>query len=109
MTTQIRDLLGFLKSLLINIVLKYVIKAVPGFNLPGAVSFNNVLKKGSSLSLTPVEDVLDDGCCRGDDARGNGEGAGEGFAKKFCVQGSGLAHRVDDCIKVAQLYWFGAP
>ena len=59
-TTQIGDLLGFPKSLLINFVLKYVKKAVPGFNLPGSVSFNDVLKQGSSLSLTPVEDVLDD-------------------------------------------------
>ena len=59
-TTQIGDLLGFPKSLLINFVLKYVNKAVPGFNLPGAVSFNDVLKQGSGLKLTPVEDVLDD-------------------------------------------------
>ena len=59
-TTQIGDLLGFPKSLLINFVLKYVKKAVPGFDLPGSVSFNDVLKQGSSLKLTPVEDVLDD-------------------------------------------------
>jgi long-chain acyl-CoA synthetase len=59
-TTQIGDLLGFPKSLLINFFLKYVKKTVPGFNLPGAVSFNDVLKQGSGLKLTPVEDVLDD-------------------------------------------------
>lgn len=56
-----------------------------------------------------VEDVLNDGRCRGDDARGNGEGAGEGFAKKFYVQGSGLTRRVDDCIKSRAiiLVWWG--
>ena len=59
-TTQIGDLLGFPKSLLINFVLKYVKKDIPGFNLPGSVSLNDALKQGASLSLTPVVDVLDD-------------------------------------------------
>ncbi len=59
-TTQIGDLLGFPKSLLINFVLKYVKKAIPGFNLPGSVSLNDALKQGANLSLTPVVDVLDD-------------------------------------------------
>ena len=59
-TTQIGDLLGFPKSLLINFVLKYVKKAIPSFNLPGSVSFNDALKQGSKLSLTPVENTLDD-------------------------------------------------
>jgi len=59
-TTQIGDLLGFPKSLLINFVLKYVKKAIPSFNLPGSVSLNDALKQGARLSLTPVEDVLDD-------------------------------------------------
>jgi len=59
-TTQIGDLLGFPKSLLINFVLKYVKKAIPSFNLPGSVTLNDALKQGSRLSLTPVEDVLDD-------------------------------------------------
>jgi len=59
-TTQIGDLLGFPKSLLINFVLKYVKKTIPGFNLPGSVSLNDALKQGASLSLTPVENELGD-------------------------------------------------
>ena len=59
-TTKIGDLLGFPKSLLINFVLKYVKKAVPGFNLPGSVSFSEALKQGAGLSLSPVEYDLED-------------------------------------------------
>jgi long-chain acyl-CoA synthetase len=59
-TTQIGDLLGFPKSLLINFALKYVKKAVPGFNLPGAARFTDVLTQGAKLTLEPVEYELDD-------------------------------------------------
>jgi len=59
-TTRIGDLLGFPKSLLINFVLKYVKKAVPEFNLPGSVSFNDALKQGSRLSLAPIENEIED-------------------------------------------------
>jgi len=59
-TTRIGDLLGFPKGTLINFVLKYVKKAIPAFNLPGATGFNQALKAGSSLQLQPVELVHDD-------------------------------------------------
>jgi len=59
-TTQIGDLLGFPKKLLINFVLKYVKKAVPDFSLPGATSFNDVLRQGSRQQLDPVVYDLED-------------------------------------------------
>jgi long-chain acyl-CoA synthetase len=59
-TTQIGDLLGFPKNLLINFTLKYVKKMVPGFNLPGATSFNDVLSQGSRMELSVVEHELAD-------------------------------------------------
>jgi len=59
-TTQIGDLLGFPKKLLINFVLKYVKKAVPDFSLPGATSFNDVLRQGSGKQLDPVVYDLED-------------------------------------------------
>lgn len=59
-TTQIGDLLGFPKNLMVNFSLKYLKKAIPDFNLPGATAFNDVLKQGSRLTLAPVEFELDD-------------------------------------------------
>jgi len=59
-TTKIGDLLGFPKGLMINFMLKYVKKAIPGFKLPGATSFNTVLQKGSRIRLKPVTSELDD-------------------------------------------------
>jgi long-chain acyl-CoA synthetase len=59
-TTRIGDLLGFPKGLLINFALKYVKKVIPGFNLPGSISFNDALKQGSRLELEPIEYELGD-------------------------------------------------
>jgi long-chain acyl-CoA synthetase len=59
-TTQVGDLLGFPKKLLINFVLKYVKKVVPEFSLPGATSFNDVLRQGSGKQLDPVVFDLED-------------------------------------------------
>jgi len=50
-TTRVGDMLGFPKSLLVNSVVKYVKKMVPAFKLPGAISFSEVLKQGSSLTF----------------------------------------------------------
>lgn len=52
--TQIGDMLGFPKKLIVNAVVKYVKKMVPVFTLPGAVSFNDALSKGSSHPMKPV-------------------------------------------------------
>ncbi len=59
-TTQIGDLLGFPKRLLVNFALKYVKKAVPDFKLPGSTTFTNALKEGARLPLAPVSNDLDD-------------------------------------------------
>jgi long-chain acyl-CoA synthetase len=50
-TTQIGDQLRFPKSLLANFVVKYRRKAVPPFNLPGAVKFNAALAAGAGMKL----------------------------------------------------------
>jgi long-chain acyl-CoA synthetase len=59
-TTRIGDLLGFPKSLLTNLVLKYVKKAVPPFKLPGATQFNDALAAGARLQVKPAGLALDD-------------------------------------------------
>ena len=49
-TTRFGDMLAFPKSILVNLVLKYVKKMVPPFSLPGAHSMKSVLEKGAQLS-----------------------------------------------------------
>ncbi|WML88143.1 AMP-binding protein [Thiothrix subterranea] len=49
-TTEIGDLLGFPKSLLVNAVVKYVKKMVPAFTLPEAISFNQTLTLGKQYA-----------------------------------------------------------
>ena len=48
--TEIGDMLGFPKKLIVNAVLKYVRKAVPTYNLPDAVSFQSALDLGKGLT-----------------------------------------------------------
>ncbi len=50
--TEIGDLLGFPKSLLINTVVKHVKKMVPAFDIPGAIPFNVTLRLGARTSLS---------------------------------------------------------
>ncbi|MCB0393288.1 MAG: AMP-binding protein [Bdellovibrionales bacterium] len=57
--TEIGDLLGFPKGLLINAVVKHVKKMVPNYNLPNAVSFNEALTKGKNKPF-PKESVTAD-------------------------------------------------
>ena len=54
-TTRIGDLLDFPKGLLVNFVMKYVKKVIPDWDLPGSLSLNEVLKKGSRLTFEKVE------------------------------------------------------
>jgi long-chain acyl-CoA synthetase len=49
-TTQLGDMLGFPKSLIVNWVIKHKKKMVPAFNLPNAIKFNDALKRGASHS-----------------------------------------------------------
>jgi len=59
-TTQIGDLLGFPKRLLVNLALKYVKKMVPAFDLPGATTLPDALAAGARLPLEIAELTLDD-------------------------------------------------
>lgn len=52
--TEIGDLMGFPKSLIVNFVLKYVKKMVPSFHLPQKISFREALKIGSQKRPDPV-------------------------------------------------------
>ncbi|MCZ6723456.1 MAG: AMP-binding protein [Gammaproteobacteria bacterium] len=54
-TTQLGDMLNFPKSLIVNLVVKYVKKMVPSFSLPGRVSFRAALKQGSRKPYDPVQ------------------------------------------------------
>lgn len=58
--TEIGDMLGFPKSLIVNSVIKYVKKMVPAFNLPNAISFNTVLAKGNPKKFSEVNCSHDD-------------------------------------------------
>ena len=59
-TTRFGDMLGFPKSLLINLVIKYVKKMVPPFSLPGSHSMKDVLAKGAQLPAATCDLSLDD-------------------------------------------------
>ena len=59
-TTRFGDMLGFPKSLLTNLVIKYVKKMVPPFSLPGAHTFKDVLAKGAQLPAATCDLSLDD-------------------------------------------------
>jgi long-chain acyl-CoA synthetase len=56
-TTQLGDLLGFPKSLLVNFVVKRVKKMVPAWKLPGSISFARALSEGARRTLVepPIE------------------------------------------------------
>ena len=52
-TTQLGDLLGFAKSLLVNYVIKHKKKLVPAWNLPGSVTLKSALSAGRSVKFMP--------------------------------------------------------
>jgi long-chain acyl-CoA synthetase len=54
------DMLGGLKGMLVNLVVRKVKKMVPAFSLPGSVSFKQVLAEGARLTLKPVKQGHDD-------------------------------------------------
>lgn len=54
-TTGIGDLLSWPKSVVTNLVLRYVKKSIPQYSLPGNVRFKKVLQMGAELELAPVE------------------------------------------------------
>jgi long-chain acyl-CoA synthetase len=59
-TTQIGDMVNFPKGVLMNLVLKYVRKAIPAWNLAGSTSLKQALKQGSRQNFQKPELGLDD-------------------------------------------------
>ncbi len=59
-TTQLGDMLSFPKSLVVNLVVKYLKKMVPPFSLPQRVSFKKALQLGSSKPHEAVASNHDD-------------------------------------------------
>jgi long-chain acyl-CoA synthetase len=59
-TTQLGDLLHFPKSIIVNLVVKYVKKMVPQFSLPQRVSFKKALQLGSTQRHRAVSCNHDD-------------------------------------------------
>ena len=59
-TTQLGDMLGFPKSLLVNWVVKHKKKMVPAFNLPGAVKFKDTLARGAAQTYVKPDIVGSD-------------------------------------------------
>lgn len=53
--TQLGDMLGGFKGLLVNLVVKYVKKMVPAWSIPGHTRFNDVLAAGARHTLDPVD------------------------------------------------------
>jgi long-chain acyl-CoA synthetase len=53
-TTALGDMLAFPKSILTNLVVKYVKKLVPPYDLPGAIRFKDALRRGAASTLGPV-------------------------------------------------------
>jgi long-chain acyl-CoA synthetase len=53
--TQIGDLLGGLKGIMVNLVVKHVKKMVPAYHIPDTLPFNDVLKKGGSCSFKKIK------------------------------------------------------
>lgn len=58
--TQIGDMLGFPKSLLVNFVIKHVKKMVPAWDIPGHVKFLDALALGDSSRFKREQPTLED-------------------------------------------------
>ena len=54
------DLLGGLKGMLVNFVVRKVKKMVPDFSLPGSFRFNDVVSQGASMTLKAVARTRED-------------------------------------------------
>jgi len=59
-TTQLGDLLKFPKSIIVNLVVKYIKKMVPDFNFKRSVTFKAALRKGASQTFSRVESTHKD-------------------------------------------------
>lgn len=54
------ELLGGLKGMIVNLVVRHVKKLVPAFSLPHAITFKDVLSQASRLQFQPIKMNLDD-------------------------------------------------
>jgi len=59
-TTQLGDMLKFPKSLIVNLVVKYVKKMVPGYSLPGSITYKQALARGASKQFSPQKITHED-------------------------------------------------
>ena len=59
-TTQLGDLLGFPKSLIVNYVVKHKKKLVPAWNIPGTTTFKSALAQGGRHTLVEPPLARDD-------------------------------------------------
>ena len=53
-TTSIGEMLPWTRRVAVNAAVKYIKKMVPGFQLPGAVTFSSALAEGGRRPYTPV-------------------------------------------------------
>ena len=58
--TELGDMLGGFKKILVNFVVKRVKKMVPDYNLPATISFNTALREGEKQNFTSPELNLKD-------------------------------------------------
>lgn len=58
--TEIGDLMGGIKGAVVNFAVKHIKKMVPTFHLPGAIKFNDALKRGATLKYSKPELSLND-------------------------------------------------
>jgi long-chain acyl-CoA synthetase len=54
-TTAVGDLVKFPKGVIINFVLKYIKKQVPDYSIPGAIRFDEALRRGRRHNLPAVD------------------------------------------------------
>ncbi|MBC3921147.1 long-chain fatty acid--CoA ligase [Undibacterium sp. CY18W] len=54
------DMLGGLKGMIVNFVVRHVKKMVPAFSLPSAIRFNQMASEAERLNFTPVASTHDD-------------------------------------------------
>jgi long-chain acyl-CoA synthetase len=54
------DMLGFVKGMIVNFVVRHVKKMVPAYSLPNAVRFNTAMAEAERMTLKPVQVTRDD-------------------------------------------------
>jgi long-chain acyl-CoA synthetase len=58
--TELGDLLGWPKGLMVNFVINKIKKIIPAWNIPGFISLKQVLAEGKSCQFSPVDVVNTD-------------------------------------------------